>query len=48
MSLDEIRVEGGDPGGRLRLQVQLSTMFLDPEAGRDARPASPLPQGGKA
>ncbi|HEV8240266.1 MAG TPA: hypothetical protein VGS57_12930 [Thermoanaerobaculia bacterium] len=46
MSLDEIRVQGGDPGGRLRLQVRLSTMFLDPEAGREPRP---LPTaGGKA
>ena len=32
MSLDEIRVAEGDPGGRLRLQVRLSTMFLDEDA----------------
>ena len=31
VSLDEIRVEGSE-GGRLQLQVRLSTMFLDPEA----------------
>lgn len=30
LSLDEIRVQGED-GGRLRLQVRLSTMFLDPD-----------------
>ena len=52
MSLDEIRVEGGDPGGRLRLQVRLSTMFLDPDAtdgaARAARQAAPLVPGGKA
>jgi Tfp pilus assembly protein PilO len=47
MSLDEIRVEGGDPGDRLRLQVRLSTMFLDPDAGRGAG-APALPQRGKA
>lgn len=34
LSLDEIRVHG-EEGGRLRLQVRLSTMFLDP----DERPA---------
>ena len=46
MSLDEIRVSGGgDPGGRLRLQVRLSTMFLDPDFVA-AAPA--LPTGGKA
>jgi Tfp pilus assembly protein PilO len=33
MSLDEIRVQG-EEGGRLRLQVRLSTMFLDPEDRR--------------
>src|SRR6185369_3250444 len=27
MSLDEIRVEGGEAGSRLHLQVRLSTMF---------------------
>jgi Tfp pilus assembly protein PilO len=32
MSLDEIRVAGDAPGGRLRLQVRLSTMFLDEDA----------------
>ena len=30
LSLDEIRVSGGDPG-RLRLQVRLSTMFVEPD-----------------
>lgn len=48
MSLDEIRVEGGEAGSRLHLQVRLSTMFLDPEAGREPAPAAPLPRGGKA
>ena len=32
MSLDEIRVAGDAPGGRLRVQVRLSTMFLDEDA----------------
>ena len=34
MSLDEIRVEGGEGGRRLSLQVRLSTMFLDPDFDR--------------
>ena len=44
MSLDEIRVSGGDPG-RLKLQVRLSTMFVEPD--REDLPAR-LPAGGKA
>ena len=42
MSLDEIRVQG-EEGGRLRLQVRLSTMFLE----EDARPPA-VRQGGRA
>ena len=45
LSLDEIRVAGGEPGTRLRLQVRLSTMFLDTEG--DGSP-SPLPARGNA
>lgn len=45
LSLDEIRVSGGE-GGILRLQVQVSTLFVVP-AGEDSRPSDGA-GGGKA
>ncbi len=47
LSLDEIRVQG-EEGGRLRLQVRLSTMFLDPDERQASERLAGERTGGRA